>query len=311
MTPNTTHDNYKKLIGGEVTAWLRKHVNQYQQHRGAVQRVCVRHMNAEGQTTTDVCSEILPPYTSTEDVPSAEDIERCVGSLLDDTIADARNRGHLVQKYVFVIEFERDIERPTTRVWGFKGGPREVGDDFGHLEDSEPANAKGIVAQTMRHNEILMKEASFQVINVNRILSDQNDALARQNADLIKRHMETITLYEKMMDGKKAREIEEKKAEIWAKNLDSFTDMLRLLAPHAVNKIAGKSLLPAQHTSEELELVALISALRPEQLDHFRKGLTPDQALSLISIIERVQRKHSDASDGRTGNGSPSGENPS
>ncbi len=315
----STPDNYRKHIQTEVITWLRKYINQYQQHRGAVQRVYVRHLDSENKITTDVCSEILPPYTSEKDVPSAEDIERCAGGLLDDTIADARNRGHMPQKYLFAIEFEREAERPSTRTWTFRGGSRAEGDDFGHAEDSEPANAKGLVAQTMRHNEVLMKEMSFQVVNVNRILSEQNEALARQNNELMRRHVDVIGAYEKMMDGKKARELEEKRAEAWIKNVDSFADMLRILAPHAVNRISGKNIMPAQHTPEELELVALIGSLRPEQLDHLRKGLTPDQTLALLSVIERVQRKHSSetslvpagqSSDGTPGNGAPGGGGP-
>ena len=313
-----THENYKKKIVDEALLWLRKYVNFYDQDRGAVQRICVKHLNAQDQVTSDICSETLPPYTSEKDIPSAQDMERCLDSSINEAIIDARNRGSLPQKYAFVAEFERSPERPATRVIRIRGGERMDGDELGHLEDSEPATAKGFLAQTMRHLEVVMKQASYNEMTSMRILQEQNVALASQNSDLIARHMETIKIYEGMMDGKKKRELEERKAEAWTKNVDSFADMLRILLPHAVNKMAGKSLMPVQHTPEEMEMVALLGSLRSEQLDMMRRIMTPDQLIALVTIIEKVQKKHANdaalvpsSGDQSSGNGSGGGQNPS
>jgi hypothetical protein len=306
-------DNQRQSEQARLLDWLRTRISRYHKDRGAIQRVVLVHLEGRrgtgGATPVQTC--LLPQYTSTEDLPSPDEIERTVNELCDAAFTDASVTPPGMQRYLVDAFYEHDpnpdrhaiaLTVPTRSTGGYGGsggggynsgyGGGGSGADIGDLDDAENPSTTAIVAQHMRFTEGMMKHTIGASGAMMRVAFEQNIALAKQNQELIAKHMTTIQTMESLLNESKARELAEKKSDAWIAQMRDFADMLKLLAPHLINKIAGKPVMPYTSTPEEVELATLMASLQPEQLDMMKKVLNPHQLLALIQVVDATMQKH-------------------
>lgn len=290
-------DNIKGFLVTKALPWVKGLINNWVPSRGALQRIVLRHLRSDGSPSSDVTHLNVPAYTSEKDVPGPDEVEMLVDELITAAMNDSEGLGSGLQRYGLFAYFEKLPMEPMRHPMKIQGGGAlaRTGDEYGlgTVEDSETPDARGIVAQHMRHTEAMMKQTVFMSGQNQRIALEQNQMLATQVTTLLKQHLLMFQGYEALLDGRKARELAEKKAGVWIDNLKDMADLLKILGPHLVNRIAfnGKEVIPVKTSAEQVEFASLMQTLQPAQLDAIRKVLKPEQTLALVSVMEAVMKK--------------------
>lgn len=285
-------EEIKSYLTTRALPWVKGLINNWNPMRGALQRITLRHLRSDGSPSSDVTSSNIPAYTGPQDVPGPDEIESVVDELVTAAMNDAEGLGSGLQRYGLFAFFEKEPMAPLRHPMKVQGGGMAArsGDEFGlgSVEDSETPDARGIVAQHMRHTEAMMKSTVLMSTSNQRIAIEQNQMLANQVTVLTRQVFSLLESQQRVLDNQTARQIAEKKSQVWIENLEGFADMLKVLLPHAVNKISGKEILPTRSTAGEMELVALMQTLRPEQLKALQSTLKPEQMLAIMSIMDRA-----------------------
>jgi hypothetical protein len=99
------------------------------------------------------------------------------------------------------------------------------------------------------------------------------------------RHWETVIAAEQLVSDHHRRALETKAAEQKAEAMHEILGTFLQLAPTAVNKLAGKAILPEKTSPALLSLRALVGTLKVDQLEAFKFVLTPPQLETLTEIV--------------------------
>lgn len=244
-------------------------------------RLEARHVNVNDKTAA-LAEWSLTDLDAVTLSSSCEDI----GARLQD---DASQLGGM-QRYILTAwQGDKCLGRMTVRA---KGEEAEDKDD-GVL--SEPANAKGLVAQTQRHLEAIMKtaliHASGPQIAMN-MLVKQNEQMASMLEQSLDAQMEAFKLTQELLNDKTKREI--KVAESQAK-IESRNNLVKQLAPLAsviVRKFTGAT-AEGQKSPEIIQLKAFIESLSEEQQTTIVSALTTTQQLALQDLLTTDEAEES------------------
>jgi hypothetical protein len=195
---------------------------------------------------------------------------------------DATQLGSGVQRYICTVwQGEKCLGRCTVRA---KGEDNEEKDD-GVL--SEPANAKGLVAQTMRHLEAVMKVSLVQASSAQVALSTlikQNEQLSSIVENSLEQQMEAFKLVQELQDNKNKRDIKLLEAQ---GRIDSRQMMLKQAAPlfaTLVKKFTGKP-GEANESAMQAQFQAFIGSLDEDQRAKIIESLTPMQQVALSDML--------------------------
>lgn len=175
------------------------------------------------------------------------------------------------QRYV-LHAYHGESEKPTDRLTF-----RVDGDEEGDSDDfsSEPANAKGVLSQMMRHNEAMMKGTLMGLTSVmttmQRQMAKQADRLEHMETDRFR----TIEVMERLFSQEHQRKLELQKQESRESMTRELMGKLQLFLPVVANKIAGKQLMPAPVN---------------EVLTGFLNTLSPEQAATIFGALNDEQR---------------------
>jgi hypothetical protein len=195
---------------------------------------------------------------------------------------DATQLGAGVQRYICTAwQGEKCLGRCTVRA---KGEDNEEKDD-GVL--SEPANARGIVSQLMRHNEAIMKTALVHASSTQIALATitkQNEQLSAIVENSLEQQMEAFKLVQELQDNKNKRDIKLLEAQ---GRIDSRQMMLKQAAPlfaTLVKKFTGKP-GEANESAMQAQFQAFISSLDDDQRSKIIESLTPMQQVALSDML--------------------------
>src|SRR5215831_8222847 len=209
-------------------------------------------------------------------------VDRLAAAIADRVLEDAIGLGG-VQRYV-VIAYGADkvIGRLTLRENAdASGAGRLPGDPL----DSEPPTEKGLLTQTMRHLEISERTHATVVANIfamqTRMLHEKDERIAH----LEERHWETVIAAEQLVSDHHRRQLENRAADQKAEAMREVLGTFLQLAPTAVNKIAGRALLPEKTSPALVGLRALVGTLKAEQLEALKFVLTPAQLETSTEIV--------------------------
>jgi hypothetical protein len=164
----------------------------------------------------------------------------------------------------------------------------------------EVPNAKGIVAQTLKHNETLHKLVVDMVRTTNHDHREQRKDYLDEIKNLRGGQIETIQTLAALYDAKHARDVETKKIEKSENRKDEVAGFLMQGIPHIVNKLVGGSAggpPVIQPTSTPLEqmLHGLLSTFTQEQLQAMVQTgqiqLRQDQMMGMLGMFQAVQEK--------------------
>jgi hypothetical protein len=197
-------------------------------------------------------------------------------------LEDAVGLGGLQRYIVSAYSGERAVTRLPIRenADASNGGPAP-GDPI----DSEPPTEKGLLSQTMRHLEISERTHATAIANIfamqTRMLREKDERISH----LEERHWETVVAAEQLVSDHHRRQLEDRAADQKAEAMREVLGTVLQLAPVAVNKMAGRALLPEKTSPALVGLRALVGTLKPEQLEALKFVLTPAQLETFTEIV--------------------------
>lgn len=188
-----------------------------------------------------------------------------------------------VQKYK-VEAFYGDSKKPG-RIHRFAIDAR--GDNL-DSEFSEPATSNGIVAQTMRHNEHLMRMAIGGSNAVIQQLGRQVEIMSKRMLAMEEKLWQGVEAREKLLTQAEEREIMRMEAEGSEKRKDEVLDTVKTLLPAVVDRMSHKALGPGSPEGEkkmqDSKIAAFMESLTPEQKAEIGTVLKPHQLAALVEL---------------------------
>lgn len=177
--------------------------------------------------------------------------------------------------------------------------------------DSEPANAKGITAQLMRHNEALARITTQSMMGM---LSTQQNIIDRQSTHierLERNHTETFLAleeaesrkHERLLESKKQDHDEERKAEVFKKVIQYLPVLASKFKP-LPNSPVGLEGSAENHPLVEA-LFSTFDSLSSDQVEKIAQVLGTD-AIPVMEVYEIYlkEKKKREARAAAAGNGS-------
>jgi hypothetical protein len=209
-------------------------------------------------------------------------VDELASAISERVLEDAIGLGG-VQRYI-VTAYAQDkvIARLTLRENAdASGAGRQPGDPI----DSEPPTERGLLTQTMRHLEISERTHATVVANIfamqSRMLREKDERISH----IEQRHWETVIAAEQLVSDHHRRQLENRAADQKAEAMREVLGTFLQLAPTAVNKLAGRSILPEKTSPALVGLRALVGTLKSEQLEAFKFVLTPAQLQTFTEIV--------------------------
>ena len=226
-----------------------------------------------------------PPCGATRAVPSnARTVPSTSSppSIAERVLEDAIGLGGVQRYIVTAYGLDKVIGRLTLRENAdASGAGRQPGDPI----DSEPATERGLLTQTMRHLEISERTHATVVANIfamqSRMLREKDERISH----LEERHWETVIAAEQLVSDHHRRQLENRAADQKAEAMREVLGTFLQLAPTAVNKLAGRAVLPEKTSPALVGLRALVGTLKAEQLEAFKFVLTPAQLETFTEIV--------------------------
>lgn len=217
----------------------------------------------------------------------AVDEDSLTSEIVNSAADDAEGVGGL-QKYKLEAYFGR---KTVGRMQRFSIDART--DDGLDAESSEPANAKGLVTQSMRHAEIMLKStvgATHQVINQ---LLRQNEAYAERIRVLEQKLAEVYDVRERLLSQEAERDVMRAQALSEEKRKDEIVDSLKTLLPVVASKVG---LLPADASQPSngadvvMKVKALVDGIKPDQIAKIASVLSPAQQILFMELAADAKK---------------------
>ena len=268
-------------IEQQIADWIREHVSSAVAGRGRCARLVLRHMSLEGKPQGDVNAFNIP-----QDEGLAGETDMLVNKVVDSAQRDANDYPGGIQRYAIFAYYTGDkgyVPRKNFRV----AAEDEISRD---VTPSEPPTEKGLVGQSMRHLEAVLKTAtvSYGVVveNLTRQVRDQQEAKKVSDQQMV----DVMLLVQENLNEAHRRRLDERREEMMMGIKEGIFEQLKVAAPIILNRIAGKPLLPEQSKSFML-MAALLENLRPEQQAFLRDSLDPPQAAVLGEILGEYEKQ--------------------
>lgn len=262
----------KKLI-----QWLSRSILT-ENDDGPCRRIVLRHLIA-----TEKTSSVEEWAASVH----SKDVDQLADLIIEKAEEDAESLGGM-QQYV-VRAYYGDNKKPSPGRFVARVFTQTDSDE--DQSSSEPANAKGQLAQQMRHNEAMMR---MTVGATNEMLRAQGRMLEMVTArlEVVERgRTELLTLTEELLSHRHERDLDLAARAAKEKRTDEALGKVMLLAPAIVNKMAGAKLLPEAISPEMDQIKTLLASLSMEQIQQLGTVLNPAQLTSVLSLYETMQKQ--------------------
>jgi hypothetical protein len=264
-----------------VSKWFRRQFF-VPRNEGPVVRVVCWHVGASTKRDAPAWEENFAPDQQIDETT----VDRLVSDLDCDTQDEANQLDGLQQYKLFSFRLQSG-DRPTSS-FPFRQANENVEEDPANPQ-SEPANANGLVAMQMRHNEAIIRNT---VNGWRDVISTYQKTCARQ-ADqieaLLAQRIESFQVIEQAESGKAAREAIIAAQTTRDKRIDSFVETLQPLIPAAINYMAGQKLLPEKTTPERMMVLKFMETITPEQFSKMRTVLEPEQFGIVATMASDIQ----------------------
>ncbi len=274
------------VVEQQISEWIRVHVAFPDRKLGKCSKVVLRHLNIERKPQGDVHSFPVHLEDGAED-----EIDPLIHSIAEAAQSDADQMKAGIQQYAIYAYYSGETNYVPRRVFRVASTEEEFERD---LSPSEPATEKGLVAQTMRHQEVTMK--TF-VMSLGTLISTQqreNQRLAEQNEKFAQQQVDMMLLVQDTIDNSHNRRLKEREADNHLAMKESVVGKLEALVPVIINRIAGKPVLPEVDKSFML-MGSLLESLSEEQQAQLLGGLTDAQRITLAEVLSEYEQKKSKA----------------
>lgn len=234
------------------------------------ERIALRHVSVSDRQT-DVAT-----FAVTESAP--EDVEELLGRIHDALENDADGLGG-VQKYVLLAVREgQQLSRLPLRM----APDRDDGGGLDPLE-SEPANARGLLAQLMRHNEV---QSRMFAMSMGQVIATMQRTIARlQEASEVadERRLAAVDVAEEMLTRTHERQALTQMVEDNRASKSAVIEQVKAAMPYV--HLYLKRAFGANPGGGAPALVAKLAAsLKPEQLAALDNVLTAEQ----LGLVEEL-----------------------
>jgi hypothetical protein len=279
MAPTGEHG----AIELQIEEWVRREVAYPDlKLHGKCSKVALRHLNLTNQIQGDVATFPVKLEDGAEN-----EIAPLLLQIAEASQRDSNDQNSGVQKYALYAYFPADKTYVPRKI--FRVGPvdEEVERD---VVPSEPPTEKGLVAQTMRHLEAVMRHSTvaqgYQMQVMQRELqrvSDMNERFSQQQIDF-------LVLFQDTMNDATKRRLAERKEEAGIAMKETALSKLSALLPVIVNRIAGQQVLPQEDTSFML-MSSLLEGLSDDQQKILFNTLSDAQRMTLAEILSQYEKK--------------------
>lgn len=273
------------LIIKQIEQWFRSTVAlpDFSLH-GRCNKVRLTHLSVDKKPQGDVHTFAVKLEEGAE-----TEIEPLLLQIADAAQRDCDDLSSGLQQYALYAYFPADTNYVPRKVFRVSPSDIEIERD---TTPSEPATEKGLVAQTMRHLEAVMRTTT---ITSNMFMTMMRDELARMstmNEKFSAQHVDFMVLLQDLLDRSHTRRLNERSEEATIAMKESALNKIETLLPVIINRIAGKPILPEQSKAFML-LSGLLEGLSPEQQNHLRDMLDPAQLTVLAEILADYEQQKS------------------
>lgn len=193
-----------------------------------------------------------------------------------------------LQRYMLVcVAGEGDEQRMLGRLpVRYRG--QAADDDADDTVSSEPANARGLLAQSQRHTEAFARMAISQTATIAGVQERMIARLAEMNERLTEKHVEVLQLVEELSSEKHTRAIETTREEGKQATRQIFAKQMMPMLATLVRKYTGGSpagALPA----EVVQVKTLFESLTEEQQVQLQSILTPAQVIAVVDLMDKFE----------------------
>ena len=206
---------------------------------------------------------------------------------------DDMNQG--IQQFALYAYFPQDANWVPRKIFRVAPSDIEIERD---VTPSEPATEKGLVAQTMRHLESVMKTHTVGVSYIVQAQQRELQRLSEQNEAFSKQQVDFMLLLQDTMNDAHTRRRAEKSNEVDIAIKESAMSKLEALVPVVINRIAGSQVLPTEDKSFML-MASLLEGLTDEQQASFLGGLSEGQRIIFAEVLTEYEKKKSKFIEGQ------------
>ncbi len=249
----------------ELRAWIADVLKRH----GGVQAVTFRLRHIRSDQSIQPVDEL----TVGKDEPhTPEEIEAFLGqtSARDATVLRGTQRYGV---FVYVGDAQAHKARFT---WLVAAEDVDIGDNK-EMGVTETADAKGVLAQQMRLNEVFARLLVSSQTSGMQSLQAENKRLTESNRWLQERDAARQTEHESVLGQRQERELALQKHVAQQQNMQDLFYTVRGMIPVCVNYLAGKEVVPAGTTPDR------------EMMRVFMESLTMDQFMALNGVLNAGQ----------------------
>lgn len=252
----------------KLTPWLRRAFFEKKEDGGGLTRLELRQV-VHGSADT-----VVETWNYNEDTPKAN-IEDLSTEITQRAQSDCEETFDGPTQYT-VLSFYNS-EFPAGRAPGAR--MISASRSSGESEETEPPTTKGFAAQQMRHNEALFRMSMINSENERNHSRRLLDMYQIRMEQLEERHFSSLHYIEEMLSERGAREIDGMKAKENMVRSREAWNSFKILLPSAVNKLAGKNVVPVSVTPETEIARRLMESLKPEQVAKLQGILSAEQII--------------------------------
>ena len=267
----------------QIGDWIREHVAMNNPGCGRCKNLVLRHMSLDNHPQGDVSRWNIP-----HDEGLAGEVDMIVNKIVDAAQRDANDYEGQVQKYAIFAYYTDDQNYVPRKIFRVAADDEITRD----ITPSEPPTEKGLVSQTMRHLEVVMKTATMSQSFMTEHLIRQIGKLQEKDERSDQQRIDLLLLVQETINDSHQRRLNERREEMEQGIKEGVFEQLKVAIPIILNRVAGKPLLPEQDKSFML-MAALLENLRPEQQAFLRDTLDPNQAAVLAEILGEYEKKKS------------------
>lgn len=264
---------------------------------GKCTKFVLKHVNANAKQNEVGTFDCRQVHKQTNGEKRETFVEQIINAIEEAAHDDAESiGGH--QRYLIFAFFQNET-KPLARA-GFRmdAGDDDEGDE--ELE-SEPANAKGLVAQAMRHQEGNFRTSVMTTNHTISMLQRTIDSQMETINALMKGHLDNLKLVEDLVTQRHERELMSKREELNADIKNDFARKGMMLLPAVVNRLTGKNVIPGSSPGE-IMINDFLETLTEEQLMKIAPILSPEQQVIVFEMLNSKIAKEEAAKEKKAAN---------
>lgn len=273
-------------IRSQIEDWVKKNVAfpDVKMH-GKCTKVVLKHLTVDRKVQGDVKSFPVRLEEGSED----ELLPLLLG-ISEAAQRDADSLSQGLQRYAIFAYYLQDAKYSPRKV--FTVNPSTEEEIERGADPTEPPTEKGLVSQTMRHLEAVMRTVTVSTSTMMTAQVGEIRRLTELNERFMSQQVDFMVLLQDTLDRSHRRRLEERDEEANLAMKESAMSKIEALVPVIINRLAGKTVLPEEDRSFML-MSALLENLSDEQQASLMKTLSDDQKMVLAEVLAAYEQKKS------------------